>query len=387
MSASNAIRETVLGPSSLIDLALPTGLDAAAILAFQMQEGLTGQEAIQLAATVIGEANQQLNSDWGSLVYFTEMNYAMYRTDNNASREQTRRSAEFTVPKGRRADTLGHMLPMWDYDDAVQWSRQYLERVSRQKVTFDLETVRDAWIDRVDYDIIRRMFVNTEDAISASGYSVGWAIGTGTNVNYIPPEYRGNKFTSSHTHFKRVNAALSAANALSTLETLAGELSHHGHLDRKVALVSSADLDTYFAMDATKFVTKMPIEFTLVGGASSVLMQQGQGVTGLPGEVFGYVNSKYGVIELRSHARVPTGYQGVFKAYGTNNSRNPVAVRIEPTKGFGLTVDPIISRSLTPALDHVEFHASHGVGVNDRTAGAVAQIASGATTYTNPSIS
>ncbi len=381
------IRETVLGPASLIDLALPTGVDAAAVLAFQMQEGLTGQEAIQLAATVIGEANQQLNADWGSLVYFTEMNYAMYRIDNNSSREQTRRAAEFSAPKGRRAETIGHMLPMWDYDDAVEWSRQYLERASRQKVTFDLEAVRDAWIDRVDYDIIRRMFVNTEDAIGSAGYSVGWAIGTGTSVNYIPPEYRGNKFTSSHTHFKRVNAALSSTNALSTLETLAGELSHHGHLDRKIALVSASDLDTYFAMDATKFVTKMPVEFTLVGGASSVLVQQGQGVTGLPGEVFGYVNSKYGLIELRSHARVPTGYLGVFKSYGVNNSRNPVAVRIEPAKGFGLTVDPIISRSLSPALDHVEFHASHGVGVNDRTVGAVGYIASGASTYANPTIS
>jgi hypothetical protein len=391
MEISPSIRERLaemaLGPRQLIDLALPTGVDATEILRFQMEEGMTPTEVIQMAGTVLGEANEMLLANYGGLMVTTERLFARYRSGSGSARSMTPRKTELVQPDGRRSQKVGHMLPRNDYEDALEWSRLYMRRANREDLRDDVLEVRDAWVNLVDFEIVTRMLSKTENAIGSAGWSVPWAIGTGTNVNFIPIQWRGTVFQNTHTHFIKVNAAITAANALTTLQTMAQHLSHHGHTGRKVAIVSEADVAVYAAMAAPYFAAFKPNEFMAVtGGSSAQMFVQGE-LQGVPGEIFGYLNTLHGVVELRYHERFPSGYLFMTKTYGVNDPRNGLAIRTEPGIGFGMRVDPQVNRSLSPELDKVLFPATHGVGVNDRTNGVAAQIDDTGSTYDEPTIS
>ena len=126
--------------------------------------------------------------------------------------------------------------------------------------------------------------------------------------------------------------------------------------------------------------TLVPANIAVIGGAAStaeIRTMQGE-IRGVPGEVFGYFMSKWGVNELRYHERIPTGYAWMGRSYGTNHVRNGLAIREAPDRGFGLRVEPVVSRHLQPRMEKLTFEASHGVGVNDRTNGVAGYIADGA---------
>lgn len=382
MANETIIQETLLGPAALIDIALPTGLDGGEILRFQLQDGTTAQSVIALAAQVIGEVNRDLDDSYNGLWMRTRNQYSWYR-QGDGTRTMTPVEGEFSPADGVRGNQIGGMLPLRDYEDAVGWSRRYLERANMEMVRNHLLEIADRWRNRVDYDVLTRVFTTTENLIGTAGYDVPWAIGTGTNVNYIPPAYRGYSFTSSHTHFKYANSVVNAAAIAAMLNTLADDIRHHGYTGRLVALVSDADM-ALFTTAMTGFVPMTP--FTVSPGSTGYQFTAGE-VTGIPGSLFGYFNGTRGVIELRSHERIPTGYMVVFKSFGNNNPRNPLAVRVEDDRGFGLVPEPQVDRTLTPKMDKLLFHATHGIGINDRSAAAVGYIASGASAYVAPTIS
>jgi|GEM_PF-3511476 len=377
----------VLGPTALMDIALPTGVDAATILNFEMREGMTPQEVIALAATTIGEVNQELEQQYGGLSMFTNSLYARYR-QASGSRRMTPVRSEFNSPDPIRSDTIGHMLTITPYNDATAWSASYLREASMEQIRFDLHEIRDSWRDRVDYDVITRMFSSTENRVG-QGYSPGWAIGTGTNLDFIPPAWRGNSFTSSHTHYKRTNSAISSSNALTATKNAAKDLAHHGLTGDKVMMVSETDLDTYAGM--TGFIDVIPERVQVNAGNSDILRVFGR-TEGVPGEAIGFLNTKYGMVEIRYHERIPANYFWMGKSFGINDSRNPLAIRYNPNVGpndggFGMLVMPQVDRSLTPRLDYLKFDAEHGINVNNRLNGVVYQIESGGSSYENPTIS
>jgi hypothetical protein len=362
-------------------------VDANEVLRFQMQEGMTPQEVIALAATTIGEANEYIMNRYGGFINITERAFARYRSGANGSVGMTPLASEFSVPDGQRTEAIGHMLPLRDYNDAVEWSRNYLERAHRESIRDDLMAVRDKWINRAEVDLLTRAFTNSENAIGQAGWDVGWVIGdSGQNRPYIPPQRGSRIFDDTITHYVKVNAALDAANAQTTLETLAKKLSFLGHTGDKYALVSEADVDTYLDMDANKFVRVIPGHVNLVTGGSNPILTMEGTLSGVPGQLFGMLLTTWGHVWLYHHERVPAGYMWLTKVYGVNSAMNGIAIRTESGKGFGLVVEPRVTPSLVPALESVFFYATHGVGVNDRSNGAVAQVAATGVDFENPPI-
>lgn len=380
---------TILGPRALIDNALPTGVDGAYLSQFAMQEGMTAQEVITAAAIAIGEANEYLAATYGGLFTLTERLFARHRQGTGA-RGMTPLSAEFQDPSGEVTTRVGHMLFIRDYKDAVAWSPEYLARAIREDVQDDIQLKRDNWINRVEHDIFTCMFRSTEVAVgdAGNGWSIPWAIGTGMNVNYIPPQWRSNNFDSTHTHFIRVNAAATSANAVSTIVDMAKQLGHHGHLGRKVAFVGEAMGDLILASTDKKVAVYIPAEFRLTAGNSNAPISSIAGqLEGVPGEIIALVTTNHGLVEVRRHDRVPAGYLWMGKSYGTQNTQNPMAIRLYPGKPFGLGVMPKRTDDFVVKLKSVVFDGTHGVNVNDPTAGVAAQIASGGATYEEPTIS
>lgn len=376
---------TVLGARALIDLAIQTGLDGSKILQIQLRDGRTVQQIVGEAAAAMGTVNEALANEYGGLWYVTQSFYSIYRQGEGAVTE-TPKKAEFVMADAVRSDTIGHMLPMFDYEDALAWTPQYLKRAYTAQIIADVQLISDRWRNRVDRDLWTRALTDAEDAIdgSTTGFSPGWAIGTGTNVNYIPPQYGSKVFDSTHTHY--VWKDDDSADWGDLLEDMVIELRHHGIGGRLVCFVSGDDVNEWAAL--TNFVELNPSGVTVVAGNTSAPIRITQGeFEGLPGEIFGYVKTLRGLVELRYNDRIPTNYCFLTRTFGVNNPQNAIAVRIEEGSGFGLRVVPMIKNSLNPELDTVLFEATHGIGVNDRLKGVAGYLNSGAAAWVDATVS
>jgi hypothetical protein len=377
----------ILGPHSLLDTVLPAGIDASYVLNFQSADGLSATDIIALAATTIGEANTAIVNFYSGIITLTEELYATSEI-GDGTRTMTPRGAEFVPGDGVVGEELAHMLFINKYTDAVSWSVDFLKKARRSRIVSSLNLIANRWRNRVDRDVVWRLLSAEEVLVGRSGFAPGWAIGTGTNSNFIPPQWMTETFDSTHTHYSRTNAAASAANVLAAIEEGAEEVGHHGHTGDKVAFVAGNLAKLLTASNDKRIALYVPERFRIVGGnANAQIVSVAGTVDGVPGEVVAYVNTDNGVVEVRRHPRFPTGYGWVGKGYGAEDMRNPLAIRTDPDfGGFGLTVQPQVDRSLQPRLESIQFDAWHGVNVNDRTNGFAFQIASGSDDYANPVI-
>lgn len=374
-----------LGARALIDLAIPTGIDGAKVLQFQLRDGRTAQQVIAEAAAMIGAVNEDIANQYAGLYGMTQDLFARYPQGQSARSETPKRS-EFARADAVKTSDVGHMLPIGDYLDAVAWTPLYLRDAYGSQITADLRLIADRWRNRVAKEIWTRALTNTENLIagSSTGYDVPWAIGTATNVNYIPPQYGNKVFDSTHTHFIVAND--SSVDWDTLLENMVIDLRHHGHSGMLTCFVSGDDLSEIAAL--TKFVPLTPAGIQVVSGNTSAPVYVAPGeFQGLPGELFGYYKSLRGLVALRYEDRLPADYAFMTRSYGPNNPRNGIALREHPANGFGLRVDPQVTNSISPELDFVQFPATHGIGVMDRTNGVAGYIHAAATVWVNPTIS
>lgn len=378
----------IIGIRAAVDLTFPAGVDTGRIFQFRNRSGMTAEEIISNAAAAIGAANASLLATYGDIIYFTPSEYAYYRSGDGNGRHPTPRKVEGVVNEPVRGALNGHMLPLWDYEETLAWTPLYLRDAWTEQLDADIQVIVSNWLDRVDLDVWTRVFTTTENVLG-SGYDVPWAIGTGTNVNYIPPRFGTYLFDSTHSHFNRVNSAISSANCATALTGAVTDLREHGLAGRLVLFVSEADVMYWTGVPG--FVNPIPAGVSVQSGASSnvPIYTQVREATAMPGEILGYIiDAKWkNLVEVRMHPRIPTTYAWLTKSMGSNNGQNALAIREHPAVGFGLLPDPQVTRSLRPELETVKFKGTHGVGVNDRLNGVAIQIASGGATYESPTIS
>lgn len=251
-----------IGTRMLMDNMLPEGVDAGVLMGYALENGITTEEVLALAATRAGETNEMLEREIAGFVVFTERTHSRYRQGEDG-RGPTKLKAEFSRADMKRAQKAGHMLPRNDFHDAIDYTKDYLDRGNREDVRDDIELVMEDWRDRVKTDLWTRALSKVEDPIGNSGYSPGWAIGSGSSTNFIPTKYGDYEFDDTHTHYIRVNGAMDATNTASTLDQMALELAHHGHVGPKVVYVSEQDLDVYEAINPKRFSIPNPQGITI----------------------------------------------------------------------------------------------------------------------------
>lgn len=376
---------TLIGPKAAVDLAIPTGIDGAKVLQFMLRSGVSAEEHVRRAAAAIGAVNQEVYNKYAGLFFLTDAPYS-YNSQGTGERGLTPLRAEFAKPDPVRTSSIGAMLPLRDYQDALAWTALYMRDAPSAQLTGDQKLIADRWWNRVGTDLWTRILTQEENAIG-SGYDVPWAVGSGNNVNYIPPQYRGfDPLTSAHTHFLYYDSASYGWDT--ALKGMIAELVHHGHRAPLTAFVSYADVDNIAAVEG--FVELNPVDWMRIptftvnavaaDSAPAIRMAPGR-VEGMPGELFGYLKTNVGWCELRWDEYIPQYFAFMTKSYGPNNPQNGTALRVHPDTGFGLRVDPRITNSIAPELDSVYFPAVHGVGINDRTNGVCCYLANGAAAY------
>lgn len=365
----------VLGPVTLLNKALPIGVDGARLAEWAMRDGVTYAQLANQIALALGDANQALIAKWGFLFSITEE--IMMEYEQGGSVTEMEELTDVDKPVAIHGTTIGHMLPLRYYGNGIGGSKRYFRDIRSAQVRSAISHLVRKGIWRFEKRLLGRFFDSDEESIGSAGYSVPFVHGTGGAVDYAPPPHDGTSFATSHDHFIGYNLSTPKTFA-DVLNGLAQTLAEHGHEAPFTALVSRADIATYGAL--TKFVDIVDGVVNVIdrGGVTSGPQFFTNGTRDL-GRV-GYFQSDVGLIELVGSNRIPTGYAGLTKSYGQLDTRNALAVRVHPSRGFGLAVVP----ETTPDDDFpvkqldVDFEFGIGVGM-DRTNGAVGLLVAGGT--------
>lgn len=363
---------SVLGLNNMLQFILPTGWDASQLAQFMFADGFTYEQIVGDVAMALVEQGNQLLSDpiLGGL-FSTTPEIALEYRNGSAGTGMTLRT-EHAEADTKRAATIGHMLPLKSYDRKLGWTWDFLRKVRSVQVTSDIADAMYDVRDSFQRGLLTRFFTTTENQLGASGYDVPFVKGGGS-VAFTPPAYDGQSFTSSHTHFDR-----QAANGQATaLKAGAKHLFEHGIKGPYSAIIPQVDVATYSAL--TGYIhPQRGIQYIRTDSAANF------GAMPVDDRLTGAFETDFGLIYLWNTPRLPTNYLGLYKSWGLNDPRNPLAVRYDPKLGVG----PILLRGAAfqeYPLEKATILHEYGVGVKDRLNGYACYFAAGGN-YTDPTI-
>lgn len=366
---------TILGPLTLQNKALPTGVDGTRLAQWAMRDGITYGEFVNRVSLALGAANEALLAKWGWLLNITDELMMEYPQGGTVA--PMTELTDIDKHPLIHGQTIGHMVPLKFYGEAIGGTWRYFRDIRSVQIQAAITEIVNRGIWRFEQTLLTRATSNTENAIGAAGYDVPFVRGTGGNVDFIPPAFDGASFAATHDHFNGYNLSTPLTMA-DLLEGQALELAEHGHNAPFTALVSRADVALFAAL--TNFVTIVdPIVSTIDRGSSTTgsnFFTRGQRDLAR----IGWYQSAVGLIELIATNRLPTGHVFVTKSYGVDNPRNALAVRVHPDQGFGFFIVTKTSENLDWPVEQVDVGFEFGVGVGqDRTNGTEGFLVAGGT--------
>lgn len=371
----------ILGPMNLMDKALPAGVDGTRLAEWAMRDGITYGQLVQQVALAVGDANEQMIAKWGFLFSITEEIMMEYETGGAVA--EMDELTDTDKPIAVAGATIGHMLPLRYYGNGIGGTKRYFRDARSAKIRAGISTLVRRGVWRFEKKLLTRFFTNTEETIGSSGYSVPFVRGSGGSIDFIPLPFDGETFDSSHDHFIGYDSDTNPKTMADVLEGLASTLAEHGHEAPYTALVSRDDIALFAAL-TNKVVLVEGVLQILRGGATSGPQYFAAGQQTLMR--IGSYQSSLGLIELVASARIPTGYVGMTKSYGQLDSRNSLAVRVHPARGFGLAVVPETTQDVEFPIKQLDVDFEFGIGVGmDRTNGAAGYLSTSGS-WANPSI-
>lgn len=366
----------VLGPADLKDLALPSLWDNSEILKFRLQDGTTFEELLAELRDGLGAFNRTGligMENYGSLVAVQddpEVEYATYTTRG------VEELVEYKIADPGHGTTTGHMIGLKAWNISLAWTMRYLQKARRAKLDSDVRMaftdMRDHWQNK----LLSRFFSSTARTVGASGKNVPFADGGTADSTYIPYKSpRGDVFTSTHSHFLGQAATLTTA----LVDAAVKHLWEHGHTAPYTGIIPEADISTWAALSSFK----KPDWADIAYHASA--SERARGLSNVDMDIFGYIETPFGMVRLWATPRIPTKYWGLFKDYGAGDARNPLRVRFDPGVGFGWNIVPGLLINAPQLMAAMMSEFDIGVG-EDRTNGVAVFNDAGAT-WVNPTVS
>ena len=277
------------------------------------------------------------------------------------------RGGEYSIVRPQKGGSAGHLLPLYHYAMSLGFTAEALQVMTVDRFQAEIASAIQGIARGQRADVLERLFQNTENVLDGDGVgaSPGFAgSGTGSNV-YAGPLPPG---AGSLNLYARVDSAGLDAQ-IKTYQQNLNFFHGSGPLD---LLTSSAGL---------ALVTALP-GFVAAGSA---LVRAAVGSTEAMVDANEYVGVLNGNIRVR-HADAQISGTGIaiFKSYGANDVRNPLAWRFSPIWGDGAIVN---DRDLFP-LANAEISQYYGVGVNNRAGAALIAVAASGTYAANaPTVS
>lgn len=355
----------ILGGLTILQRAFPTGIDGTRVGQWRLERAdMSFAQLAQMLAAALGEFNQRVVNKWGWLVYITEDDYLEY--EDGGSVTPSPDITDVDRIDMLHGTTIGHMLDLRVYGEAVGGSKRAMRDLTEQKFRAAVSNIVKRLEWRLEQRVLTRVFTDTENPLGTSGYDVGWVTSSG-NVVYTPPAYDGQTF-AGHTHY--IGKATSGNDLGDLLEDLVETVQEHGHDAPYHAIVSRADTNTY--RDLSRFVESVDTNISVIDrGGETAGNRYFARVDQRPPMEIGRYQSTYGDVILRATARVPASYCAVVKSYGVNNMRNPIAIRVHPSTGFGAYIVPETTEDNQYPVKKLSIEMEYGVSCNmERTAGA-----------------
>lgn len=356
----------ILGAETLQSLALPDGIDGNVVAEWRLREGRTYEAFVGSMAVALGVFNTRLTSNWGWLFSITDEPAVEYG-DGGAVTSTPEITDLDDI--GQVGGTLaGHMIGLKLYGDGAGGGWKYFQRTREAKVQSTLRTIIKRLEKRFELNLLTRLLTDSENGIG-SGWDVPFVMSGGSN-DFTPWEYGGQTFVG-HDHFLGIDSTTKGFDDL--LNNLAATITEHGHDTPLVALVSRTDVlaKSYHALpDFVEFVAPV-VNVIDRGGATTGNQYYANGKPMVhEGGIIGYYHTVFGVIEIRSSARIPTGHAWMGKSYGNLHADNPLVVRTAE-EGFGAQIVTETSDNKQFPIKRIAIVMEHGVGVGaDRTNGA-----------------
>lgn len=354
------------GPRDTTSLVMLTGWDATELKKYELQDGTTFDNVVAEMNGALGAVNGELYADplWSSLVGYTDMPDLEYRVGSaNGFGEYT----EYGRPDATRGATEGHMLPLKSFDRALAWTWDYLRKARMAQIEADIaDAVKDVR-DLFRVKILTRLLKRTDDSgaaagLGSSGYSPGFATAAAsTNVDFVPPSYGGNTFTSAHEHYVPIAGGVFTP---AVFQDVKAELLEHGHnppYDFIAGLTDSATIE-----GLTGFVPTASMNVTYGANANLASFQAQYGANGV------YSIGTIHDCRVWIVPGVPQYYGFGWKSYGSNSQRNPLRVRLQKGASRPQVMampDPRSGGGGAYPLQYMMLFTEFGVGVGDRTNG------------------
>jgi hypothetical protein len=136
------------------------------------------------------------------------------------------------------------MLPFVKFDRALNWTWDYLREARMSHIEADIadavEDVRSNWRVSLLTRLLKRGDESgKENGLGTTGLSPGFVTDAGsTGVDFVPPSYGGNSFTSAHEHYV---AIAGGAPTLAMYQDIKAELREHGHQPPYSVMISPTD--------------------------------------------------------------------------------------------------------------------------------------------------
>jgi len=300
--------------------------------------------------------------------------------------EDFEEASEYGVPVGIRPTenvlSLGYTFK-W-YDLATRFTWQFLSEATSQRIEAVHQGVLEADNRLVFKEVMRTLFRSTNRTTDIKGqnynvYTFWNADGT------VPPAYKANTFSGTHTHFRT-----SGANTIASgdLDEIADDFKSHGYgaengstmfalvnvteanVIRNFRVSSGARYDFIPAQGQPGLI--LPDSYQLVNGTQAPATFRGMNVIG-----------KYGELAIIEESYVPPGYIVALVSGGAANIQNPIGIREHSNAGLrGLKL--VKGTDNDYPLINSYYTRGFGTGVRQRGAGLVMQVTS-SSTYAAPS--
>lgn len=288
------------------------------------------------------------------------------------------RATEYGEPRGQRQKPTSWWLGYdfgW-YDLASRFTWMYLSEATAAQVESLNAAALDADNRLVFTKVLEALYTNTnrETSIEDRPYTV-YSLYNGTD-GVVPPTYKTNTFTNTHTHYL-VSGAATVEPA--DLEDLYEHLRHHGYGAengvQQVILVHSQQGKTIRTFK--QGVNGASYDFIpATNQPVSLILEPGEQVQGSrPGPTFNGLNviGQYGFQLIVEDDLFPAGYVVNIGTGGRDNLQNPVGLREHANpglRGLRLVKGPDADYPLIDSF----YNRGIGTGIRQRGGAAIMQI-------------
>lgn len=294
--------------------------------------------------------------------------------------EQT---SEYGIPQSSRP--VGNTLDLgatFTWNDA-RWAStwQYLADATAVEIEAATQAILSADADQVFNKVMGTLFTPTNRAVTDANTGALYTVFAFANGDgWVPPNYAGNSFAGTHTHF-RTSGAVTIDSG--DLDEVISDFKSHGYSAENgsqiVIFVNPAQGDV---INGFRVASGAKADFIPAAGAR--FYSPNQLVGDQPAASFaGFpVRGAYDEAFIIESSRIPAGYVASLASGGSSLPSNPIMLREHPRlKGLQLIPG---NRGDYPLVDSY-WVRGFGTGVRHRLAGMVMQITSSAT-YTAPSL-